>query len=78
MHDGIILININNLNNDIKLISEHSDLFTGKRQWGPYTSDKLYTPEEAAEIIQRAQERDPDMWVIEIEDRNMVNPFEVA
>ncbi len=48
----------------------------GDLGWMNATKDETIAEMDADAYIHRAVSRDPDMWVIEIEDRNGKNPFE--
>ena len=63
-----------------RVLTQSLDL-DGKRAWMRLgipqdMDDKTLTEEEAAPLIQHAMERDPDLWVVEIEDPEGRNPFE--
>ncbi len=48
----------------------------GKLGWMPALKGELVPEPEADEYIQRAVQRDPDLWVVEIETRDGSHPFE--
>jgi hypothetical protein len=49
---------------------------SGELGWLQAFKGQTVPREDAAEYIARLTQRDPDAWVIEIEDRDGVNPFE--
>jgi hypothetical protein len=75
---GTVLLKINGLENGCTLLIQQRDIITGKLGWMHALGEE--SPEEAAidAYIGRALGRDPDLWVIEIEDRKKDNPFEGA
>ncbi|MCB1563668.1 MAG: DUF1491 family protein [Alphaproteobacteria bacterium] len=75
---GTVLLKINGLEHGCILLTQQRDLMTGKLGWMHALDEE--SPEESAidAYIRRALDRDPDLWVIEIEDRKKRNPFEGA
>ena len=72
---GTVLLKINNLSGQCALLVQQRNL-EGHMGW-MYAMNKEQVEEADADAyIQRATSRDPDLWVIEIEDREMQNPFE--
>jgi len=58
-----------------KLLNQSRDM-DGKMGWiNPFDSEILDDP-RADQYIQRSIARDPDVWVIEVEDADGKNPFE--
>ncbi len=72
---GVILLKLNGLAGKSRLLIQQRD-FEGKIGWMNAVGEEFTEESKADGYIQRAVLRDPDLWVIEIEDRNMVNPFE--
>lgn len=58
-----------------KLLQQQRDL-DGNMGWLGLFKGEIVEESKADDYIRRAVDRDPDVWVIEIEDRNFVNPFE--
>jgi len=73
--NGIILLKISNRAGQCKLVTQQRDL-DGEMQWVAALEQEKVSESDADAYIQRAVGRDPDLWVIEIEDPEMVNPFE--
>lgn len=63
---GAVLVKLNTLDGAAKCFQRSFDLMTGERQWMTLTEG-----EEAEVDASVAQQRsfDPDLWVIEIEDK---------
>lgn len=74
-NSGIILLKLNGLEGECKLLIQQRGL-DGVMGWMNALQSDLVTEEKADAYIQRSSLRDPDLWVIEIEDKNMNNPFE--
>ena len=74
-NSGIILLKLNGLQGQCKLMIQQRDL-EGDLGWRHALGKELVEEIEADQYIQRALHRDPDLWVIEIEDKAMENPFE--
>tara|TARA_B100001989_G_scaffold247920_2_gene220796 strand:- start:1863 stop:2213 length:351 start_codon:yes stop_codon:yes gene_type:complete len=74
-HSGIILLKLNGLEGRCRLLIQQRN-FDGKLGWMNAMNDELVEEKIADEYIKRSVLRDPDLWVIEIEDKNMNNPFE--
>lgn len=75
---GLVLLKLNNLEGLCKLLFQQRDFETDKLDWMPALHEEIVTESAADSYIARAMERDPDLWVIEIEDRKMGNPFDMA
>lgn len=75
-HSGLVLLKLNALDGRIRLIIQQRNFMTGKMEWAAALAEEMVEEPEADAYIQRAISRDPDLWVIEIEDPNLNNPFE--
>ena len=62
----------------VALLGEPSKKFTldGRRGWYKAHKDEQVPEADADALIRRAIERDPDLWVIEVETRDGRSPFD--
>ncbi len=74
-NSGMILLKLNGLAGKCRVLVQQRN-FEGEMGWMNAISKEFVEESLADQYIQRAITRDPDLWVIEIEDREMVNPFE--
>jgi hypothetical protein len=72
---GAIIVKLNLLDGTSKVLTQSRDL-DNKIAWLAANKGALMSESEAGEYIDRQVKRDPDLWVIEIEDRQGRNPFE--
>ncbi len=72
---GLVLLKLNQLEAGCRLLSQTRDL-EGRLAWFPALEGKLVPEADADAYIERTVKRDPDLWVVEIEDREGRNPFE--
>ena len=72
---GTIVLKINSFTGNCKLLGQIRDE-NGHLKWMPALMSELVAESEADLYIQRSMNRDPDLWVIEIESRDLNNPFE--
>ena len=75
-NSGIVLLKLNGMQGQCRLLIQQRDFETDKMGWVPALAEETVDESEADAYIQRAVSRDPDLWVIEIEDQDMNNPFE--
>ncbi|MGH1404418.1 MAG: DUF1491 family protein [Alphaproteobacteria bacterium] len=74
-NSGIVLLKLNGLKGVCHLLIQQRNL-DGEMGWMNVLGKDLVEEADADQYIQRATMRDPDLWVIEVEDQNMDNPFE--
>ncbi len=74
-YGGLVLLKLNLLEDGCRVLSQTRDL-DGQLAWLPALKGALVEESEADSYIARAVARDPDLWVIEIEDRAGWHPFE--
>ncbi len=72
---GAVLLKINLLTEGCRILSQARGL-DGDLGWLAAFKGALVSEAEADDYLTRAAARDPDVWVIEIEDRSGHNPFE--
>lgn len=72
---GLVLLKLNLLGGGFRLLSQSRDL-EGRVAWLPALKGEAVPEIEAEAYIARAVQRDPDLWVIEIEHRDGWHPFE--
>jgi len=65
---GTVLLKINRLDGTATVLSQTVSV-DGNRAWLRATGTTPVADTEAEAYIQRQRKRDPDLWVIEIEDR---------
>jgi hypothetical protein len=65
---GTVLIKINRFEEGVTVFAQASTL-DGEPAWSRGSGPKPVTEPEADAYIARQVERDPDVWVVEIEDR---------
>ena len=70
------MLKINNLSGMVKLIVQERDFMTDQMKWVAAMENEITEEKDADAYITRATTRDPDLWVIEIEDKDLRNPFE--
>lgn len=71
---GMVLQKISDLSGSCRLLGLQRDLL-GKLVWINVLQDDVVEEREADAYIRRATERDPDLWVVELEDRTMQSIF---
>ncbi len=71
---GVILLKISDRAGQCKLVTQQRDL-EGDMQWVAALEVDIVLETDADAYIQRSVGRDPDLWVVEIEDPDMRNPF---
>lgn len=76
-NSGVVMVKLNGLKGQCRLLIQQRD-FEGQLGWMNAMNKDHLDERDVDQYIQRAINRDPDMWVIEIEDPEMVNPFEGA
>ena len=72
---GLVLLKLNQLGDGCRVLSQTRDL-EGRLAWLPALGGVLVVESAADGYIQRSVQRDPDLWVIEIEHRDGWHPFE--
>lgn len=72
---GTVLLKLNRLEQGCEILTQTRDL-DGRLGWLRAFSGQAVAEAEADAYIERSTRRDPDLWVIEIEDRQGRNPFE--
>lgn len=71
---GLLLVKISNMEGECRLLTQQRNL-DGVLEWMGALREEITDEKSADEYISRACLRDPDLWVVEIEDRSMSNPF---
>ena len=72
---GLVLLKIVNTQaRECKLLTQQRDL-DGVLGWVNVFTEEIIDEQKADEYINRSVERDPDLWVIEVENSAMLNPF---
>ena len=71
---GTLLLKINRLGGGCSVLGQSRDL-DGNLGWLPAFADEAVGEAQADAYIDRALQRDPDLWVVEIEDREGRHPF---
>jgi hypothetical protein len=72
---GTVVLKINQLEHGCRVLSQARDV-DGRLGWLAAFQGALVPEPEADAYIARAVKRDPDLWVVEIEDREGRHPFE--
>ena len=67
---GMVIQKVSDMGGNCRLRGQQRDLL-GKLVWINILQDDIVPESEADAYIKRAVERDPDLWVVEIEDRTM-------
>lgn len=74
---GIVMQKISNLQGQCRLLIQQRDL-DGKLGWADALGAEFVEETQADAYIARATGRDPDLWVVEIEDRAMTAFMQVG
>jgi hypothetical protein len=72
---GLVLLKLNGLRGHCTLLMQERNFDSGALEWVHAMGRDIAEEFQADQYIQRAIARDPDLWVIEIEDPEMRNPF---
>ena len=75
LKSGTLMLKINRFEDGCRVLSQMRDL-DGVMGWMAAFQDTTVPEPDADAYIARAIDRDPDLWVVEIEDRTGRNPFE--
>lgn len=75
---GLIYVKVNR-GNDVgcTVLAPTRDWDTGALGWRIVTGDNPVPEHDADTLIERERKVDPDLWVLEIEDREGWHPFDV-
>ncbi len=68
---GTVIQKISALNGQCKLLGQQRDI-DGNLAWVNLCGDDIVHEKDADDFIQRTLKRDPDVWVVEIEDKTMI------
>ena len=73
--DGVVLAKISDCQGSCRFITQQRNL-DGDLEWVNIYSDEIIAEQKADDYISRSLSRDPDLWAIEIENKDMNNPFD--
>ncbi|MCB1651563.1 MAG: DUF1491 family protein [Alphaproteobacteria bacterium] len=73
---GLVMLKLNGLRGRVRLLAQQRDFMSNKLEWVSALDQEEVAEADADSYINRAIQSDPDLWVIEIEDPEMQNPFE--
>ena len=73
---GVLLLKLNGLEGKVRLRTQQRNFMDNVLEWINPLEEETLEEAKADAYIQRAKDTDPDLWVIEIEDTEMKNPFE--
>jgi len=71
---GALVVKLNLLDGTAKVLTESRDI-DGSLGWMAPLGDDPMPEEKADAYVHRSADRDPDIWVLEIEDKSGRNPF---
>lgn len=74
---GTIVVKIVLGQKTCRLLGQSRDI-DGKLGWMGVFDEDVVSEEKADDYIRRARTRDPDVWVVEIEDSSGKNPFSAS
>jgi hypothetical protein len=74
-YGGMVILKLNQLDLGCRVLTQTRDM-EGRQGWLAAKENALMPEADADAYIARAVKRDPDLWVIEIEDRAGRHPFE--
>ncbi len=72
---GLVMLKLNLLNGEARVLTQQRDL-DGRLAWLEALGEGPVAESEADAYIDRSTQRDPDVWVVEVETRSGENPFE--
>ena len=72
---GAVVVKLNLLDGTFKVLTQTRDM-EGHVAWMAAQQGALLAEADATTYIERQVKRDPDLWVVEIEDKLGRNPFE--
>jgi hypothetical protein len=72
---GTVIVRIVMAGKGSKVLTQSRDI-EGNMGWMAPFESEIVDEARADQYIQRAVQRDPDVWVIEVEDASGTNPFE--
>ncbi len=72
---GMVMLKLFAPGQGAKVLQQQRDM-DGIMGWMALFDGEIVEEKKADDYIRRAMERDPDLWAIEIESRDMVNVFE--
>lgn len=73
-NDGLVLLKLADLKGNCKFLTQQRDI-DGVLGWVNVFAEELIAEQKADEYIARSMSRDPDQWVIEVENPEMDNLF---
>ena len=73
---GVVMVKIYSPHLKLSKVLQQQRNLDGEMGWMASFKGESVAESEADEYIQRAILRDPDLWVIEVEDNELENPFE--
>jgi len=73
---GLVMLKLSDMRGACRLIMQQRNFMSDKLEWINALNEEQVEERAADEYIRRSIENDPDLWVVEIEDEAMANPFE--
>lgn len=73
---GLIILKLNGMRGQVRLLVQQRDFMEDTLVWVDALGEEMVEEKAADAYIQREVSTDPDLWVLEIEDETMSNPFE--
>lgn len=72
---GLVMVKVNDRRGKCLLHMQQRNFMTNALEWSNALNDEVVEESNADEYISRAVQRDPDLWVIDIESEELKNPF---